>query len=94
MFNGQSSEVHNEVDRIEWRKILRSFSNVKTLHVYDELDDEIARCLRLEDGELPLDLLSELNELKYYRNSDTDNEFASFINARQNAGRPITVVNL
>jgi hypothetical protein len=94
MFNGQSSEVHNEVDRIEWRKILRSFSNVKTLHVYDELDDEIARCLRLEDGELPLDLLPELNELKYYRNSDSDNEFASFINARQNAGRPIAVVDL
>jgi len=92
--HSQSSEEHNEADFIEWRKILRSFSNVKTLCVEDGLDKEIARCLELEDGELPLDLLTELHELRYSRNSNTDNEFAPFINARQNASRPITVVDL
>jgi hypothetical protein len=91
--HSQSSEEHNEVDRTEWRRILRSFSNVKTLCIKDGLDKEITRCLELDDGELALDVLPELHELTYSRNRDTDNEFASFINARENAGRPITVVD-
>jgi hypothetical protein len=33
-----------------------SFRTVKTLRVEDGLDEEIARCLQLDDGELPLDL--------------------------------------
>jgi hypothetical protein len=91
--HSESSEEHNEVDFIEWRKILRSFNNVKTLRVEDGLEKEIARCLELDDGELPLDVLPELHELAYSRNTDTDNEFALFINARQNAGRPIMLVD-
>ena len=89
-----SSEEHDEVDRTECRRILRSFSNVETLRIEDGLDEEIARCLRLEDGQLPLDLLPELHELTYSRNSDTDNKFASFINARQKAGYSITLLDL
>jgi hypothetical protein len=92
--HSQSFEEHNEVDRIEWRKILRSFSNVKTLRVEDGLDEEIARCLRLDDGELPLDVLPELRELAYSRSSHTDDGFNSFVNSRQSAGRPITLVDL
>ena len=92
--HSQSSEEHDEVDRIEWRKILRSFCNVKTLRVMYGLEEEIARCLELDDGELPLDVLPELHELTYPRDRETDNEFASFIDARQNAGRPITVVDI
>ena len=30
--HSRSTEEHNEVDRREWRKLLMSFSNVKTLH--------------------------------------------------------------
>jgi hypothetical protein len=52
--HSQPSEEHNDVDRIEWRNLLRSFSNVKTLRVEDVLVEELSRCLRLEDGELPL----------------------------------------
>ena len=33
----QSSEEHNEVERTEWRKLLRPFSNVKTLQIDNEL---------------------------------------------------------
>ena len=86
--HGQSSVEHNDVDRIEWRKLLRSFSNVKTLLV-----EELSRCLRLEDGELPLELLPELQNLTYFGNRDTDDAFNSFIDARQNAGRPVTLVH-
>ncbi|KAF8460880.1 hypothetical protein DFH94DRAFT_700166 [Russula ochroleuca] len=77
-----SSEEHNEVDRSEWRKLLRSFSNVKTLQVDDGLVNELSHSLRLDDGDLPLDLLPELQEITYSGSGDLD----------QNAGRPVTLV--
>jgi hypothetical protein len=46
----------------------------------------------LEVGELPLELLPELQELTYFGNRDTGGAFTSFIHARQNAGRPVTLV--
>ena len=87
-----SSEEHNEVDRTEWRKLLRSFSNVKTLRVEDGLAKELARCLRLDDGVLPLDLLPELQELICSGSGNISDAFTSFIDARQQAGRPVTLV--
>jgi hypothetical protein len=90
--HSQSSEEHNDVDRIEWRNLLRPFSNVKTLRVEDGLVEQLSHCLRLEDGELTLDLLPELQELRYSGSGDTDNAFTSFIDARQNAGRPVKLV--
>ena len=86
-----SSEVHNEVDRIEWRKLLRSFSNVNSLHVDNGLVKELSRGLRLEDGEHPLELLPELQELTYSGSGDTGGAFKSFIDARQNAAHPVTL---
>ena len=91
--HGQSPEERNNVDRVEWRKLLRSFSNVKTLRVDDALVKELSRCLRWEDGELPLELLAELQELTYIGSRDTGDVFASFIDARQNAGRPVILVH-
>ena len=88
-----SSERHNEVDRSEWHKFLRSFSNVKTLRVGDGLIEELSHCLRPDDGELPLGLLPELQELGYFRGSATGDVFTSFIDARKNAGRPVTLVH-
>jgi len=96
--HSRSSEEYNYVDWIEWPKILRSFSNVKTLGVQDGLVDGLSRCLRLdsesEDGELPLELLPELQELRYSASGDTGDAFISFINARQNTGRPVALVRL
>ena len=91
--DGQLSEEHNDVDRIEWRNLLRSFSNAKTLHVEDGLVEELSRCLRLEDGEPPLELLPELQKLTYLDSGDLGDAFASFIDARQNAGRPVSLVS-
>ena len=64
--HSHSSEEHNDVDWIEWRDLLRSFSNVKTLRVEDGLVEQLSRCLRLEDGKLPLKLLPKLQELTYW----------------------------
>ena len=87
--HGQSSEEHNEVNRSEWRKLLSSFSNVKTLRVGVRLVEELSRCLHFEDGELPLELLPELQKLTYF---GSRNAFTAFIDARQAAGRPVTLV--
>jgi hypothetical protein len=68
---------------------LGSFSNVKTLRIEDGLIKELSRCLRLEDGEHPLELLPELQELTYSGSGDVHNAFASLIDARRNAGSPV-----
>ena len=91
-YHSLSSEEHNEVDRTEWRKLLRSFNNVKTLHVRDGLIRDLTHCLRLEDGEDSLELLPELQKLTYPARDNANDEFTSFIDARQNAGRPVTLI--
>ena len=91
-FHSQSSEEHNEVDRAEWLKLLRSFGNVKTLRIKDGLVRELSDCLRLEDGEHPLELLPELQELSYSESGHANDVFTPFIDARQSAGRPVTLI--
>ena len=86
-----SSEEQNVVDRAQWRQLLRSFHNVKTLRISYGLVREFSGCLRLDDGELPLELLPELQELTLSGGGDVDNAFTTFIDARQNAGRPVTL---
>ncbi len=88
----RSSEEYNEVDRTEWHKLLRSFNNVKTLIVKDGLVGELSRCLQLDDGEPSLELLPELQELTYFGSGDTGEAFTSFVQARQNTGRPVTLI--
>ena len=90
--HSQSSEEHNEVDRTEWRKLLRPFSNVNSLYIDTGLVKDLSRCLKLEGGEPPLEVLSELQELRYSGSSDAGDAFTSFIDARRNAGRPVTLV--
>jgi hypothetical protein len=92
--HSRSSEEHNDVDRNEWRKLLWSFSNVKNLRVKDSLRlvENLSRCLRPEDGELPLEVLPELQNLTYSGTQDAGDGFTSFIDARKDAGRPVTLV--
>jgi hypothetical protein len=82
------------INRNDWHKILRSFGNVKTLRISNEFVEMLSHCLQSDDGELPLDLLPELRELTYSKSRDRGDLFTSFINVRQNAGRPITLVHL
>ena len=90
--HSQSSEEHNEADPVEWRKLLSSLRNVKTLRIAEGLVEELSCCLELENGELPLELLPALQELTYSRSGDTGGVFTSFVDARQDAGRPFTLV--
>jgi hypothetical protein len=77
----------------EWRKLLSSFRNVKTFRIAgEELVEALSDALELDDGELSLDLLPRLHELTYSGSGDTGDTFTSFIDSRQNAGRPITLI--
>jgi hypothetical protein len=80
---GRSSEEHIEVDRTEWRKLLRPFSNVRT--------GRLSCCLQLDGGELPLELLLELQELTFSRIDNVDDAFTQFIDAHKSAERPTTL---
>ena len=84
-------EQHDEVDRTEWRKILNSFRNVKTIRIGRRLTEKLSRSLEFDDGDIPPDLLPELQRITYFGIGDTGDGFTSFINARQNAGRPVTL---
>jgi hypothetical protein len=91
--HSQSSEEHNKVDRTEWRKLLRPFRNVKSLRIDHGLVKDLSSCLELEDGELPFELFPELQVFGGYSGRDTGVEFTSFIDTRQNAGRPVSLVH-
>jgi hypothetical protein len=52
-----------------------------------------SRCLRLENGELPLELLPELQELTYLGSGDEGDAFTSLIDFGQKADRPGTLVS-
>ena len=86
-----SSEGHNRADCTQWRKLLGSFRNVKTLRVHNGLVGEVSQSLRL-DGEQPLELLPELNELICPPGSHDDRTLTSFIHEREVAGQPIELI--
>jgi hypothetical protein len=67
---------------------------VKTLRVCDGIVKEFSHCLRPDGGELPVELLPELQELSYSGSGDAqaDDAFTSFIDYRRNAGHPVTLI--
>jgi hypothetical protein len=86
-----SSEWHNQADRTLWRKLLASFTGVKTLRVHVGLVAELSRSLR-SDGEPPLEILPELKELVCPVGTVGDNTFAAFIHDREGAGQTVSVI--
>ena len=88
-----SSEQHNEINRMQWRNLLRPFNGVKALHIPGNLISHLSHSLQLENEESPLELLPELLELMYYKEGTSDT-FTPFINARQIAGRPVVLIHV
>jgi hypothetical protein len=83
------SQPNNNVDRTQWRGLLRPLSNVKVLRVVTNVRGYgLGQSLRTEDGEQPLELLPNLEEVRY-SGRDGRNEFAPFINEREAVGRPV-----
>ena len=72
--HSRSSEG-NEADPTEWRKLLGSFSNVKTLRIDKGLVKELSCCLQPDDGEKPF----ELQELSSEGDNTTGDAFTTFV---------------
>ena len=73
--------------------LLRSFSNVKNLRIdKGHIIKELSRSLNSEDGELPLVLLPELQELPCFGIGGSCGAFRSSIDARKNTGLPVYLI--
>ena len=83
--------------RTQWRKLLGSFGGAKILCVDGELVEHLSRAvaaaLQPREGESPMGLLPELQELSYPAITSSLDVFTPFIDARRNAGRPVTMVH-
>jgi hypothetical protein len=88
--HNQSSEWHNQVDRIQWRELLTPFSNVKVLHLEKGFVGlkGFGDSLPSGDGEMAMEILPNLEELSYSDN-DIGGAFTPFINERKAAGHPV-----
>ena len=89
-----SSEWNNEADRIHWRKLLESFGKVKNFTVGKEFVKQLSGALQPGEEESPTEVLPELQKLTYSATGALRSAFTQFIEARQKAGRPVTVVYL
>ncbi|KAI0247374.1 hypothetical protein BJV78DRAFT_942951 [Lactifluus subvellereus] len=86
-----SMEQHHDVNRTQWRELLRPFINIKALHIENELVGQLSHSLQSDDGETPLELLPNLEELTYSGGSNAEDVFTPLINERQAARRPLTL---
>jgi hypothetical protein len=87
----RSSQRHNNIDRRQWREILRPFTNAKTFLVQGDLINKIFRSLPSNHGEPPLELLPNLEEVGYSGDSNAWDAFTTFLNERQVAGHPVSL---
>jgi len=87
-----SSEWNNQAGRIHWRRLLGPFGKVKNLTVDGGLVKQLSGALQPGE-ESPTELLPELQRLFHSAKGDWRNTFTQFIDARQKAGRPVTVVH-
>jgi hypothetical protein len=89
----QSSELHNDVDRRQWRELLRPFTNAKIICVQDELVGKLSRSLSSANGEPPMELLPNLEKVGYSYSGrrNARDAFAAFLDERQVAGHPVSL---
>jgi hypothetical protein len=87
-----SSQWYHYVDRTQWRELLRPFINARTIRVQDDLVTKIFRSLPSEDGEPPLEILPNLEEVEYSGGgNDARNAFTRFRKERKVAGHPVSL---
>jgi hypothetical protein len=88
----QSSETHNQIDRIQWRELLRPFSDLTVLRLGDGFVGlrGLPESLTSGGDEMTMEILPNLEELSY-PDSDIGGAFTPFINERNAAGHPVAV---
>jgi hypothetical protein len=80
----------SEIDATTWHELLRSFIGVRNLHVSEGVLDELSRALQVNEVGLEPGFLPHLQNLEIDPPGHvSDHLFASFLNARRVAGRPV-----
>jgi hypothetical protein len=79
-------------DIVQWRNLLKLFSNVKTLFVDRGFTHELSRSLLLDSG-APPSLLPQLKELQVSARGKASAAFTAFIGFREKAGQPVNLVS-
>ena len=87
---GMPSNWENILDSMMWHELLLAFTGVKRLHVGSSLTREFSQALESVSGELALELLPGLQELKVPLMFDNATRaFSSFMKFRESVDRPI-----
>jgi hypothetical protein len=85
---------NNEANPIHWRNLLGSFGKMKNLTVDGWLVKQLSGALQPGEEVSLTELLPELQKLSYHTRGASHRAFTKFIDARKEAGRPVTVVHL
>ena len=82
-----------EIEATTWHELLRSFVEVKELHICGALLPELSRALQVDGVGTDPELLPRLQELvSVFKGKQADNLFDSFLHARDVCGRPVRLV--
>jgi hypothetical protein len=87
----ESSEWDNNVHRRQWRELVRPFINAKTVCVEGAPVGEMLRPLLSHDGEPPLELLPNLEEVEHSGGGGDQDVLTAFVDERQVAGHPVNL---
>ena len=79
------------VDHVDLQHLLRQFSTVKTLHVYEELTKHVALALEDITEEMVAEVLPSLDLIRLV--GQPASSIAKFIAVRQRSGRTVTVID-
>jgi hypothetical protein len=92
-FSHHQSSGWLNIDQSQWLEFLRPFTNVKTIHVQkqDDLVGKLFRSLQSDDGGPPLELLPNLEEVRYFGGLDALDAINAFVDARRVAGHPVNL---
>ncbi|KAH9165696.1 hypothetical protein EDB89DRAFT_273471 [Lactarius sanguifluus] len=82
--------VQERLGDMDILELLRPFTAANTLQLRGELMKSIVHALELVKGEMTAQILPALHKLRF--DDETSVPVERFISARQNAGRPVTVV--
>ncbi len=86
-------EWNNNADHTQWRELLGPFDGVRTLHINLELIGQLSCALKPSEGESPMELLPELQDISYSVFWSLPDAFTPFVDARRKAGHPINVIH-
>jgi hypothetical protein len=90
----RSLSSRNDIDRRrQWRELLRPFTNVKAINVQGNLVDKIFHALLPAEGEPPLELLPNLEEVRHSGglNAPSRDAVSTFIDARRVTGHLVSL---